>query len=84
MMSNLKNKVPASEFGGQASDAIGLGYEVNPCIQLPLIDQLRAKRANIARDASKRTKALDRQIQLLEQSDAESIVKQAQDALYNE
>lgn len=41
---------------------------------MSLIDQLRARRARIAADAKRTMQALDRQISLLEQSDAESIV----------
>ena len=58
-----------------------LGAEI---AQTSLIDRLRAKRANVAREYSKRIKELDRQIDLLDRSDAESIVKQAEKVLYQD
>lgn len=53
------------------------------CTPTPLIDRLKAKRSQIARDANTRVRKLDRQIALLAQSDAEQIMHEAEDALNN-
>ncbi len=46
-----------------------------------LLDQLLAERSQIARDAKARVAKLDRHINLLRQSGAEEILREAQDAL---
>jgi len=49
-----------------------------------LADQLRIRRAKIAKEMTHRIKKLDRQIALLEGSDAEKIVHDATEALYED
>jgi hypothetical protein len=57
---------------------------VNQCgtQELSLVDQLKAKRAQLAKKRADELRKLDRHIQLLEGSDAESIVRAATEALY--
>lgn len=55
-----------------------------PFEPLSLADSLRAKRARISQRASVRVKKLDRQITLLDQSNAESILADAQAALHED
>lgn len=48
---------------------------------LSLVDQLRVKRNEIARTANNRIRRYDRQIQLMEQTKSESIVRDAEELL---
>jgi hypothetical protein len=48
---------------------------------LSLADQLRIKRANIAKTANAACKRLDRQIALLEQTGAEATIRKAEELL---
>jgi hypothetical protein len=48
---------------------------------LSLVDQLRVKRNEIARTANNRVRRYDRQIQLMEQTKSESIVRDAEELL---
>lgn len=57
---------------------------VENCIPMPLLDRLKAKRTQIAGEMTKRLKLLDRQINLLEGSGAEQIVRESEQILYNE
>lgn len=49
-----------------------------------LLDRLKVKRANFARETSKKLKELDRQIELLERSNAEEIVRESEAILFGE
>lgn len=49
-----------------------------------LLDRLKVKRANFARETSKKLKELDRQIELLERSNAEEIVRKSENILFGE
>lgn len=51
---------------------------------MSLLDQLRSKRVKLAQEHNRKIKRLDRQINLLESSNAEEIVKEAAEALYSE
>lgn len=57
---------------------------VETCMPMPLLDRLKAKRTQIASEMTKRLKLLDRQINLLEGSGAEQIVRESEQILYNE
>jgi hypothetical protein len=48
---------------------------------LTLADLLRAKRTGIQREANARTREIDRQINLLESTDAESVMFEAREVL---
>lgn len=48
---------------------------------LSLVDQLRVKRNEIARAANTKIRRYDRQIQLLEQTKSESIVRDSEELL---
>jgi hypothetical protein len=47
-----------------------------------LTERLRIKRANLARELTRRIKELDTQIRLLENSEAEKIIAEAQQVLW--
>lgn len=66
----MLNTVTPDSFNAQ-------GY----CEQPSLLDQLLARRAQIAKDTKARIAKLDREINLLRQSDAEQIVKGAKETL---
>ena len=52
-------------------------------IEVPtLTERLRTKRANLARELTRRIKELDTQIRLLENSEAEKIIAEAQQVLW--
>jgi hypothetical protein len=52
-------------------------------IEVPtLTERLRIKRANLARELTRRIKELDTQIRLLENSEAEKIISEAQQVLW--
>lgn len=57
----------------------GACYEPAP---MSIVDQLVAKRAKLAADHKRKIQKLDRQINMLEQSDAERLVREAQETLY--
>lgn len=48
---------------------------------LSLVDRLRAKRSQVAIQAKRELTRLDRQIQLVQQSEAEKIIRDAEAAL---
>lgn len=49
-----------------------------------LVDRLREKRARVSREMTIKIRGLDRQITLLESSQAEEIVKEAEETLYSD
>lgn len=82
----------ARNYQGEVTNKSKIAQEVNQCgpemdvpfEPLSLVDLLRAKRSRIAQRASVRVKKLDRQITLLDQSNAESILADAQAALHED
>lgn len=66
----MLNTMTANQYG-----------EIGNCEQPSLLDQLLARRAQIAKDTKARIAKLDREINLLRQSDAEQIVKGAKETL---
>lgn len=58
--------------------------EVCETMTPPLVDQLKTKRAKMAKEHAARMRRLDRHIELLEGSDAENILREAEAALLND
>lgn len=54
------------------------------CVPMPLLDRLKAKRTQIASEMTRRLKLLDRQINLLEGSGAEQIVRDSEKVLFED
>lgn len=75
-MNSFKSKVSPKVLREDENEQTNTNQcgELSATPPMSLIDQLRARRARIAADAKRTMQALDRQISLLEQSDAESIV----------
>lgn len=83
MMQEKSNPVPEPAYSRSTQDSLDQACQAMG-MEVPLIDQLRAKRANIAQDAARRTKKLDRQITMLDQSNAEEILNSARLSLYED
>jgi hypothetical protein len=58
--------------------------QTNLCSAPSLLDQLKMKKARIVQEYKKKLQKFDRQIELLEAYNAETIVKESQDLLNSE
>lgn len=66
-----------------AQQEVGDLCTANP-VPSSLLDRLKMKRVNLQREMNGRLKELDRQIYLLEDTNAETIVRESENLLYRE
>jgi hypothetical protein len=59
-------------------------FEQNDPGPFSLLDRLKVKRANYAKESNAKLRKFDRMIELLERSDAEAIMRQAEEVAFQE
>ena len=76
------NDIDSMAKQAEAQSALCNQAECGSTEAIPLVERLRTERARVSRSMTMRVKELDNAIRLLENSEAETIIKDATNTLY--